>query len=239
MSQAFWNRLLTALEQGEESRALARQGRLWMAFEDRGEREFDLFDWAESLRQEHYFDLQLDKQLQAVRRGRPEAMALLLRALGGDHPPTVRVSGDTQQLCLDAPGLAVQPGPLAVTLAELLGARLDQGHLFCCPCPELARSVGPPPVDVETLARSTMGDAEFERELIETFLAEGHRQFASLSRNYVAPTLHSLKGSAAMVGALRLADLLDEQEHALDKQRLPVLEAEFARVVDWLQAHLK
>lgn len=238
MSADFWDLLLTALEEGAEPRWLARQGRWWLSYREIDESDFDLFDWAQSLREDG-FEVELSPVLLAGRRGQPEAMRLLLRCLCNGQYPALNVSGDGASLCLSAAGFAAQVGPLAVTLAERLNAQLggEDGHLFSCPCP--STTTGPAPVDRETLVRSTMGDTEFEKELIETFLEEGRRQFASLSRNYAAPTLHSLKGSAAMVGALRLADLLGEQEHALEKQRLPLLQAEFARVVEWLEGHLE
>jgi len=48
-----------------------------------------------------------------------------------------------------------------------------------------------------------------------------------------------LKGSAGMVGALRLAEMLGEQEKALQKEQLPELEAEFNRVLAFLQSRLE
>ena len=250
----FWERLLDAWERSLDEgvaepalRWLVLQGRWWHQYESSPERviDFDLHEWAEQVRQTCYFEVHLDPALAGQRRGQPEAMLLLVRTLCraslGQRAVDLQVEGDQDHLAFRVVGGAVEHGPLADQLVERLGATLGLGTplLFRCPCPAGSFLSSGAPIDLNTLQLSTMNDRDFERELITTFLAEGRRQFSSLAQNYSVSTLHSLKGSAAMVGAVPLARLLDEQEHALDSRRLPDLEAEFKRVVSWLEQRLR
>jgi PAS domain S-box-containing protein len=81
--------------------------------------------------------------------------------------------------------------------------------------PEAASAAadGTPPVDRTALAEVTGGDAEFERELIEVFVASGDRELAALLAALATPDLaqvrrhaHALKGASANLRAVPLAD---------------------------------
>lgn len=229
-------------------RWLARQGRWACEFSrrDGGQQLFDLQVWAKDVSLRHGLQVRLVEGLALLRWGQPQALEYLLVALCrrafGESVPPLLIDGDPAELFFEASETAVQAqvnGPLVLYLLAQLGARLDDKQLFCCPCPAQQAEMAGTPVDLEALNRSCMDDAEFERELIETFTAEGRRQLAGLALNYTAHTLHSLKGSAGMVGAMRLAELLGEQEKALQKDQLPELEAEFNRVVAFLQSRSK
>ncbi|MCW5872141.1 MAG: hypothetical protein KIS61_33125, partial [Candidatus Eremiobacteraeota bacterium] len=205
-----WEELWAGLEGGLQEplslpdlRWLARQGRWACEFSrrDEGPQLFDLQVWARDLNQRHDLQLQWAEGLPTLRRGRPQALEYLLLALGWRGFAPLRIGGDDAELTFEAAGTVDEEslrGPLLAYLLAQLGARLDDGRLLRCPCPAQQSGV---PVDLEALNRSCMDDAEFERELIETFTAEGRRQLASLAFNYSSHTLHSLKGSAAMVGA--------------------------------------
>ena len=72
-------------------------------------------------------------------------------------------------------------------------------------------------IDRGHLARMTFGDPTLERELLELF----DRQAAMLmvrmragGEDAVAPLAHTLKGSAAGVGAVRVARAADAAEHS-------------------------
>lgn len=230
-----------------ELRWLARQGG-WaceLSRRDGGQQLFDLQVWARDVGRRHGLQLRLGEGLAVLRWGHPQALEYLLLALCwrafGQSVPPLSIEGDPAELSFAASetvGEVPGEGPLVLYLLARVGARLGENYLFRCPCMAQQAEMTGAPVDLEALNRSCMDDPEFERELIETFTAEGRRQLAGLALNYTSHTLHSLKGSAGMVGALRLAELLGEQEKALQKDQLPELEAEFNRVVAFLQSRL-
>lgn len=254
LSLEVWEELWAGVEEGLQeplSRPdlhwLARQGRWACEFSrrDGGPQLFDLQVWARDMGRRHGLRLELVEGLDVLRWGHPQALEFLLLALCwrafGESPPTLRLDGDPAEISFEVAqtvGEARLRGPLVHHLLALLGARIAEKPLLRCPCLAQQPEMVGAPVDLEALNRSCMDDAEFERELIETFTAEGRRQLAGLALNYSSQTLHSLKGSAGMVGALRLAEMLGEQEKALQKDQLPELEAEFNRVVAFLQSRL-
>ena len=227
---------------------LAQQGQWACEFSrrDGGPQLFDLQVWARHLADRHDLRLQLREGLATLRWGQPQALEYLLlalcwRAFGQPFPP-LQLDGDDGELAFQAPQNVSDEllrGPLVSHLLGQVSGRVGERDLLRCPCLAQQKEMIGAPVDLEALNRSCMDDAEFERELIETFTAEGRRQLASLGLNYTSHTLHSLKGSAAMVGALRLAEMLGEQEKALQKDQLSELEAEFNRVVAFLQSRLQ
>lgn len=227
---------------------LARQGRWACEFcrHHGGAQVFDLVEWAADLARRHGLRIRLRPGIAALRWGDLLALEYLLVAICwrayGVRVPELTLEGDDWEIWLtaaQAPEDEGLTGPFLNHLMGLLKASVGGGELFRCPCPAQQPEMIGSPVDLDALNRSCMDDEEFEQELIETFTAEGRRQFASLAINYSAHTLHSLKGSAAMVGALRLSAMLDEQEKSLDKEQLPELEAEFHRVLAFLQSRLK
>ena len=252
----LWEQLWAALEAElaqhgpiQELTWLARQGRWACEFARRagGPQLFDASAWASELGVRHGLVIHLAPGVERSRWGDPVALEYLTLALCwrayGSRAPALHLGGDQAELCVEGPANPddlLLSGPLVSHLMSQLSARSGDSmqEMFRCPCPAQRKEMATPPVDLEALNRSCMDDAEFERELIETFTAEGQRQLAGLALNYTSHILHSLKGSAGMVGAMRLAELLGEQEKALQKDQLPVLEAEFKRVVEFLQARL-
>ncbi|MBS2039426.1 Hpt domain-containing protein [bacterium] len=227
---------------------LARQGRWACEFSRRngGPQVFDLREWAGDLARRHGLQLSVRSGLAGLRWGDLFALEYLLLSLCwrafGVRVPALCLEGNEAEIWVTAaaePGDAWLAGPFLSYLLGLVRGSTGGAELFRCPCPAQEPEMMGTPVDLEALHRSCMDDEEFEQELIETFTAEGRRQLASLSINFSSHTLHSLKGSAAMVGATRLASMLGEQEKALDKDQLPELEAEFNRVLAFLQLRLK
>ena len=253
----LWEELWAALEcklathaPVEELGWLVRQGR-WAceyARRARGPELFDASAWASQIGARHGLEIHLAPGVECRRWGYPVALEYLLVALcwrsHGSQTPALQLAGDLSEVCIQGPANPddlLLSGPLVSHLMSHLAARFGDSmeEMFRCPCPARQTKLLSSPVDLEAFNRSCMDDTEFERELIDTFTAEGQRQLAGLATNYTAHVLHSLKGSAGMIGALRLAELLGEQEKALQKDQLPVLQAEFERVVDFLQARLK
>ncbi len=243
---------------------LARQGRWACEFSRRngGAQVFDLQEWAEALARRHGLHLQVRAGLPRLRWADLLAMEYVLVALCwgayGMRVPFLQLDGNASEIWVTANekpenfraggsgpsdhqdgGYFRLAGPFLNYLLGLVNGSTGGRELLRCPCPAQQQEMVGAPVDLDALNRSCMDDEEFERELIETFTAEGRRQFGSLAVNYSAYTLHSLKGSAGMVGALRLASMLGEQEKALQKEQLPELEAEFNRVVAFLQLRLQ
>jgi HPt (histidine-containing phosphotransfer) domain-containing protein len=245
-----WEQLWGGLRAGphdQEKAWFVEQGNWACEFarRDGGPQLFDLEVWAQDLGRIHGLRVQIQEGLPRLRWGHPQALEYLLLAVCwrafGLSVPTLKLGGDDCELTFQAPGRIAEEqvaGPFVAYLLGLVAGRLCEQELLRCPCLAQQQEMVGTPVDVEALNRSCMDDAEFERELIETFTAEGHRQLAGLALNYNSHTLHSLKGSAGMVGALRLAEMLGEQEKALQKEQLPELEAEFNRVVAFLQSRL-
>jgi HPt (histidine-containing phosphotransfer) domain-containing protein len=107
------------------------------------------------------------------------------------------------------------------------------------------------PVDEATLARlaQDLGGEEVVAEIVDTFLADAARIQATLEgadgadERGVARALHTLKSSAAVVGALHLSELCRQAEDAARrgdaegaKARVPGVLDELGRVVPALKA---
>ena len=253
----LWEELWAALDRElarhapvEDLGWLVRQGRWACEYARRagGLQLFDASAWASEMGARHGLEIHLAPGDERWRWGDPVALEYLVVALCwrayGCQAPALQFAGDLSEVCIQGPANPddlLLSGPLVSHLMGQLAARPGDSmeEMFRCPCPARQTELLSSPVDLEALNRSCMDDAEFERELVDTFAAEGQRQLAGLALKYTSHILHSLKGSAAMVGALRLAELLDEQEKTLQKDHLPILQAEFKRVVDFLQARLK
>jgi DNA-binding response OmpR family regulator len=96
-----------------------------------------------------------------------------------------------------------------------------------------------PSVDLEVLRRSSMNDLEFERELIEVFLQEAKFQLETLGRDGNPKSAHNLKGSAKVVGAIALAELLTRLERGFEPAVFEETERELERVSAWMNAHYR
>ena len=89
------------------------------------------------------------------------------------------------------------------------------------PSPPLAPDDGP--IDLDHLARMTLGDAALEREVLAMFLTQSARLMGALAALPAeAPALaHTLKGSARAIGASRVADCASALEFALSEAEDP------------------
>ncbi len=114
-------------------------------------------------------------------------------------------------------GLCIEAG-----MDAHLGKPMEMTQLANC----LERFLVAPPaaaaVDFEALRGLTDGDAEFERELIRTFIASGDRQLAEIlaaqgARDYetIAQRAHSLKSASANIQAITLAATAEKLEQAV------------------------
>lgn len=246
---SFWDEWLDELDRQPDMdavRRLSQGARLFqsLALAPTGAAPFDLEEWARGWSRRWRLELTVAPGTPLRREGQAEYLAALLRALCWEQFPSgcppLQVTGDQSEIrvvCAQESRWVPRPGVLVSTLADLLPVQLgrDGSWLFRCNCPSLETAAAlPEAVDLDTLQRSTMDDPEFEDELIDAFLEEGTRQMEHLGRDYNSRTLHSLKGSANMVGALTLAGQLGEQEHRLELAQLPALKQEFERVRAWL-----
>jgi len=83
------------------------------------------------------------------------------------------------------------------------------------PSPPLAPDEGP--IDLQHLARMTLGDAALEREVLGMFASQATAlvaKLAALPAEAVA-LAHTLKGSARAVGAFRVAECAEALEVAI------------------------
>jgi PAS domain S-box-containing protein len=115
---------------------------------------------------------------------------------------------------------------IAAGMDAHLGKPIDTTQLANC----LERYLVAPPaaaVDLNALRGLTDGDAEFERELIATFIASGDRNLAEIvtalgTKDYetIARRAHSLKSASANIHALTLAQTAAKLEQAVRGQSL-------------------
>jgi len=94
----------------------------------------------------------------------------------------------------------------------------------------LKEDVVPPAIDLEALRQITGGDAEFERELAETFVASGDQCLAEIiaalkANDYdtLRKRAHSLKGASANIHAVPLSTAASSLESAARSQAVPTL----------------
>jgi signal transduction histidine kinase/DNA-binding response OmpR family regulator len=143
---------------------------------------------------------------------------------------TANVMSEDRELCIAAGmdahlGKPIEPAQLADCLARYLKNE-----------PVLAE------VDMSALHELTGGDAEFERELIDTFVSSGDQCLAEIlaalrTRDYatIGKRAHSLKGASANIHAAGLAAAASNLESAVRAQTLD----EIGGLVDALTDKLK
>jgi HPt (histidine-containing phosphotransfer) domain-containing protein len=102
-----------------------------------------------------------------------------------------------------------------------LGKPLDPALLAACLARHLSSRAAPPAIDRAALLVVTGGDAEFERELIETFIASGDEHLAAIVAALaqgdfvtIGRRAHALKGASANLHARPLAETAAHLEHA-------------------------
>jgi two-component system, sensor histidine kinase and response regulator len=94
----------------------------------------------------------------------------------------------------------------------------------------LKEDIVPPAIDLEALRQITGGDAEFERELADTFVASGDRALAEIiaalkvsDYDTVRKRAHALKGASANIHAVSLSSTASHLESAAREQTVPVI----------------
>ena len=87
-----------------------------------------------------------------------------------------------------------------------------QERIDWMPSPPLVPDDGP--IDIEHLARMTLGDSRLEREVLAMFSAQAVGVIATLAARPAdsGALAHTLKGSARAIGAFRVADAAEHLE---------------------------
>ena len=110
----------------------------------------------------------------------------------------------------------------------------------------------PVPLDVSVLKSYSDGDVALENELLEQFLESTradvdalHAALGSGDLDELGRAAHRVKGSSRMIGAEPQGLAAEHVEHAARggdaagaKAAVPALEAEHARLVEWLRERL-
>jgi two-component system sensor histidine kinase/response regulator len=131
---------------------------------------------------------------------------------------TANVMSEDRENCIAAGmdahlGKPIEPAQLIEALSRFLKAR-----------------AAAPPVDREALRELTGGDAEFERELAETFVSSGDQCLAEIMAalkvsdfDTVRKRAHSLKGASANIHALDLSQAASSLEDAVRENSIPAI----------------
>jgi HPt (histidine-containing phosphotransfer) domain-containing protein len=92
---------------------------------------------------------------------------------------------------------------------------LDQPRIETMPFPLPADDAGP--IDLEHLRRMTLGDAGLEREVLAMFARQASQLAAALATAppEASALVHTLKGSARAIGAIRVAEAAAGLEAAI------------------------
>lgn len=237
-------------EQGGAARAVLGDVQRWVALQAGeyipGLGQFRLDDVLQAIGEACGIGYQIQGDLQLRRWGDAEAVQSLLRTFVWSFAPA-RIGCLQAEQGRDAHCVrfsvvaetlpAPHPSPYLQSLAAALKASWE-GPQLTMPLAQTEADADPP-VDIEFFLESTFNDPGFQRELSEAFREEGTRQLLSLRDNYTRDTLHSLRGSAALIGAKRLARMLETEEKALNPAALEALETEFGRVLGWLDQQEK
>ena len=110
---------------------------------------------------------------------------------------------------------------IAAGMDAHLGKPIEPAQLIDCLGRYLKPVAGSPEVDMNALRELTGGDAEFERELIDTFVSSGDQCLAEIvaalsTRDFetIGKRAHALKGASANIHATRLAAAASSLESA-------------------------
>ena len=98
---------------------------------------------------------------------------------------------------------------------------LDQPRIESMPSSLPADDAGP--IDLEHLRRMTLGDAALEREVLEMFARQACQLAATLATAppETSALVHTLKGSARAIGAIRVAEAAAGLEVAIREGQAP------------------
>jgi len=165
---------------------------------------------------------------------------------------TAHALKEDRDRCLEAGMDDYVSKPVApLALGKVLGKYLSDASTAGPPDedrtePEIAAEA---PVLLERVRVVAHGDVDFERELIETFLSDSRNQMAALGQailgenwEEVRKRAHSIKGSSANVGAVRmqaaagrLEQIADARDASIASEVLAGLQVEFDRAYGFLR----
>jgi two-component system, sensor histidine kinase and response regulator len=144
---------------------------------------------------------------------------------------TANVMSEDRENCIAAGmdahlGKPIEPAQLIEALSRFLKAR-----------------AAAPPIDREALRELTGGDAEFERELADTFVSSGDQCLAEIMAalqvsdfDTVRMRAHSLKGASANIHAADLSQAASSLEDAVRANSIPAIGALVAELAEKLAA---
>lgn len=102
-------------------------------------------------------------------------------------------------------------------------ARETESGAFDMPGGESSTRSGGRPIDLDHLARQSMGDRELEREVLDLFIHQAvaaRDHYGDANRAERLRLAHALKGAARGVGAFGIADCVAELENRPDDAAL-------------------
>jgi two-component system, sensor histidine kinase and response regulator len=124
-----------------------------------------------------------------------------------------------------------------------LGKPIEPGQLIDCLGRYLKADVEPPQVDMNALREITGGDADFERELVETFVTSGDQCLADIlsalriqDLDTIGKRAHALKGASANIHAPALAAAASTLENAARHKAVGEIEGLVQELGDKLRA---
>ncbi|HEY3656732.1 MAG TPA: PAS domain-containing protein [Steroidobacteraceae bacterium] len=132
---------------------------------------------------------------------------------------------------------------IAAGMDAHLGKPLEPSQLADCLGRYLKTDSAPSEVDLEALHELTGGDAEFERELLETFVISGDKCLAEIlaalkisDLDTIGKRAHALKGASANIHAHTLCAAATNLEHAARTQSVQQIDALVRQLSERLHA---
>jgi two-component system, sensor histidine kinase and response regulator len=131
---------------------------------------------------------------------------------------TANVMSEDREMCI------------AAGMDAHLGKPIEPAQLIDALSRYLKAPISAPPIDRDALRELTGGDAEFERELAETFVSSGDQCLAEIMAalkvsdlDTVRKRAHALKGASANIHAMELSQVASSLESAARERSLPII----------------
>jgi two-component system, sensor histidine kinase and response regulator len=119
---------------------------------------------------------------------------------------------------------------IAAGMDAHLGKPIEPAQLIDALSRYLKAPVSAPPIDREALRELTGGDAQFERELAQTFISSGDQCLAEIMAaletddlDTVRKRAHALKGASANIHAMELSRVASSLESAAREHSMPII----------------
>jgi two-component system sensor histidine kinase/response regulator len=132
---------------------------------------------------------------------------------------------------------------IAAGMDAHLGKPIEPAQLIDCLGRYLNPGIVEPEVDMDALRELTGGDAEFERELVETFVSSGDKCLAEIliacrAKDFetIGKRAHALKGASANIHASRLAAAASSLESAARANSAAEIDGLVQELTEKLQA---